>query len=113
MTLMSRVGVLSDLNNGDPPEDSLAKTAILALFPRILIVRKDEDKTLFDGIGLWDWQTAAAEQELREDMEAKGRPKRGRRKMSNTVNGVLMSPTKLRGPPFLGRRKTEADDGSG
>ncbi|OQV09599.1 hypothetical protein CLAIMM_13706 [Cladophialophora immunda] len=105
--------VLSALSNGEPPEDSQAKPATVALFPRVLVIGKDEDVTLFDGIGLWDWQTAAAEQELKEDMEAKGRPRRGRRKMSNATNGALMSPIKLKGASFLGRGKTDTDDGTG
>jgi hypothetical protein len=107
-------GILSDLNNGEPPADSHAKSAILALFPRILIIREDEDEVLFAGIGLWDWQTAAAEQELREDMEARQPKRRKERKMSNNESsGAPTSPTKLKSTAFLGRRRTATGDGSG
>lgn len=79
---------------------------MLALFPRIMIVREEVDEVVFGGIALWNWQAAAAAQELREDVEAR-RPKRGasRKKKKMTINGsgsAPTSPTKLKGTPFLG-----------
>jgi hypothetical protein len=109
--------ILSDLNNGGPAPESQTKFVILALFPRIFIVREEDDEVLFGGIGFWNWQTAAAAQKLRDDMEV--RPlKRGvsrkERKMSNNGSGSApTSPTKLKGAPFLARGRTEGVNGSG
>jgi hypothetical protein len=104
-------GILNDLNNGEPPPDSDVKSPILALFPRILIVREVGDDVLFDGIGLRDWQITAAEQELREDMEARQPKRRKERKMSN--NDAPTSPIKLKSPAFLSRKRSATGGGSG
>lgn len=78
---------------------------MLVLFPRILIIREDDDQeSVFGETAFRNRKAATAAQELREDMDSR-RPKRGtsrkERKMTITGSGSTpASPTKLKGAHF-------------
>jgi hypothetical protein len=78
---------------------------MLVLFPRILIIREDDDQeSVFGETAFRNRKAATAAQELREDKDAR-RPKRGtsrkERKMTITGSGSTpASPTKVKGAHF-------------
>lgn len=45
---------------------TIRNSRMIPLFPRIVVVHEDEFRLVFPGVAVWDWQTLAAEQELRE-----------------------------------------------
>ena len=114
--------VLGNLEE-DPENESTAIVTspgrnywMIALFPRVFVVRDDDWSVVFPGVALWDSQTVAAEQELKECMMARRRAERGSTtgglRRERRLSAALASPS-MEQSSFLEQGISRAGRGNG
>lgn len=105
---------------------TIRNSRMIPLFPRIVVVHEDEFRLVFPGVAVWDWQTLAAEQELREYIATRrsralrgsgsngGGLRRDRRmSIADGYGSAVRSPTNSTIPSFLDQGKLRGGRGDG